>query len=97
MDVLTKELQSFLVQLGMSPDSVGHQKAHYTEHLLGLLVPEDEEAVNHYFGVFGHARMSLHEIASERGLTDEKMMETIDTCLRRLAVTPEWQVISSMK
>lgn len=93
MDGLTKDFQSFLVRLHYAPESVSHKTEHYLEHLFRLLEPDDEEAVLHYFGVLGHEQKALEELAGERQLTQEKMIERIDNCLRRLAVTPEWQVI----
>ena len=89
MDELTKELQSFLVRLHYQPEGVSHQM----EHLVCLLEPEDEEALLHYFGILGHEQLSLAEIAHENSLEPEAMMERIDNSLRRLAVTPEWQMM----
>lgn len=93
MDSLTKELHTFLVRMGLEPDSVPHQTEHYMEHLLQLLSKEEAAALTQYYGLFGEERLSLHEIAAANGLDDENMMEKIDLCIRRLAVTPEWQVI----
>ena len=66
---------------------------HYLEHLLYLLPPEEEEAVTHYYGLFGSERKSLQEIAKELGFSQEDAMERIDQCVRKLAVTPEWQMM----
>lgn len=93
MDELTKELQSFLVRLHYQPEGVSHQMEHYLEHLVCLLEPEDEEALLHYFGILGHEQLSLAEIAHKNSLGPEAMMERIDNSLRRLAVTPEWQMM----
>ena len=93
MDILAKELQSFLVLLGMQPDAVSPQTAHFIEHLLHLLEVDDEETVIHYYGLFGVARESLYDLANEHGLSPEQMLERIDTCIHRLSVTPEWQMI----
>lgn len=91
MDTLTKRLQSFLVEMGQRPDDVPHDIEHYMEHLLHLLDPEDEQDITDYYGLFGCGRLSLHEIAARRTITDEEMMERIDKNVRRIAVTPEWQ------
>ena len=48
MDEITKELQSFLVKLHYSPDSVSEKMEHYLEHLTHLLPPDDEESLLHY-------------------------------------------------
>ncbi len=93
MDALTRSLHTFLVRIGLNPMSISPQTEHYLEHLLYLLPPEDEEAVTHYYGLFGCERRSLQEIAKELGLSQEDTMERIDQCVRKLAVTPEWQMI----
>jgi DNA-directed RNA polymerase specialized sigma24 family protein len=93
MDALTRSLHSFLVRIGLNPMSISPQTEHYLEHLLYLLPPEDEEAVIHYYGLFGCERESLQDIAKELGLSQEDAMARIDQCIRKLAVTPEWQMI----
>ena len=93
MDALTRSLHSFLVRIGLNPMSISPQTEHYLEHLLYLLPPEDEEAVTHYYGLFGCECESLQDIAKELGLSQEDAMERIDQCIRKLAVTPEWQMI----
>ena len=92
-DNLSRELHSFLVRIGMAPDSISSKMEHYLEHLLYLLPPEEEEAVTHYYGLFGVQRKSLQEIAAELQLSQEDAMARIDQCVRKLAVTPEWQML----
>ena len=93
MDRLTRSLHSFLVRIGLNPESLSPQMEHYLEHLLYLLPPEEEEAVTHYYGLFGSERKSLQEIARESEMSQEDAMARIDQCVRKLAVTPEWQMI----
>ena len=93
MDRLTRSLHSFLVRIGLNPESLSPQMEHYLEHLLYLLPPEEEEAVTHYYGLFGSERKSLQEIARELEMSQEDAMARIDQCVRKLAVTPEWQMI----
>ena len=93
MDALTRSLHSFLVRVGLNPMSLSPQMEHYLEHLLYLLPPEEEEAVTHYYGLFGSERKSLQEIAAELELSQEDAMARIDQCVRKLAVTPEWQML----
>ena len=92
-DNLSRELHSFLVRIGMDPKSASPQMEHYLEHLLYLLPPEEEEAVTHYYGLFGTQRKSLQEIAAALQLSQEAAMARIDQCVRKLAVTPEWQML----
>ena len=93
MDELTKELQTFLVRMRYQPESVSPTITHNMEHLVRLLDADDEEAVLHYFGILGYEQLSLNEIAQERKLPPEDMMALIDRLLRRLAITPEWQMM----
>ena len=92
-DNLSRELHSFLVHIGLNPMSINPQMEHYLEHLLYLLPPEEEEAVTHYYGLFGSERKSLQEIAKELELSQEDALARIDQCIRKLAVTPEWQML----
>ena len=55
---------------------------------------DDEEALLHYYGLFGHERLALADIARERQESPEQTMAVIDRCIRKLAVTPEWQMIN---
>ena len=96
MDSLTRSLHSFLVRVGLNPTSLSPQMEHYLEHLLYLLPPEEEEAVTHYYGLFGAQRLSLQEIAKELESSQEAAMESIDQCVRKLAVTPEWQMLNQI-
>ena len=96
MDNLTRSLHTFLVRVGLNPTSLSPQMEHYLEHLLYLLPPEEEEAVTHYYGLFGAQRLSLQEIAKELELSQEDAMERIDQCVRKLAVTPEWQMMKQI-
>ena len=97
MDALTRSLHSFLVRIGLNPMSISPQTEHYLEHLLFLLPSEDEEAVTHYYGLFGCERESLQNIAKELGLSQEDAMARIDQRIRKLAVTPEWQMIRQIQ
>ena len=92
-DNLSRELHSFLVYIGLNPMSITPQMEHYLEHLLYLLPPEEEEAVTHYYGLFGSERKSLQEIAKELELSQEDALAHIDQCVRKLAITPEWQML----
>ena len=96
MDALTRQLHTFLVRAGLEPTAVSPQTEHYLEHLLYLLPPEEEEAVTHYYGLFGAERKSLQEIAKELELSQEDAMARIDQCVRKLAVTPEWQMMKQI-
>ncbi len=77
----------------MAYEGATHEQEHQMEHLTALLMPEDEEALLHYYGLFGHERLSLDEIACERKETPDQTLSEIEKSIRKLAVTPEWQMI----
>ena len=95
MDALSQSLHSYLV--GLAYDGASHEQEHQMEHLLALLFPEDEQAVVSYYGLFGAPRLSLDEIAKKRGESPEETLAAIDKCIRKLAVTPEWEQIMLQK
>lgn len=92
-DNICNTLHSFLVRMAYTPESVPHEAEHAVEHIMHLLQPEDEQAVTEYYGLFDTERVALDDIAARRGVTPEEMMETIDRCIRKLAITPEWEMI----
>ncbi|MBQ7421129.1 MAG: hypothetical protein IJV27_03170 [Prevotella sp.] len=96
MDELAKELQTFLVRLHYEPNCVSDKVLHYMEHLLHLLQIDDEKAVLHYYGIFYHEHLSLQEIAQKNHLSPENMLKRIDNSIRKLAVSPEWQMIKNL-
>ena len=91
MDSLSRELNTHLVTLAYQ--GATHEQEHLMEHLLSLLPPDDEETLLHYYGLFGHARRSLDELAVLRHEQPDATLAAIGRMLRRIAVTPEWQMI----
>jgi len=93
MDPLSRELQTFLVRMGY--EGIDHATEHAMEHLVALLEPAEEEALVHYYGLFGEERRALADIAKERNEEPEATMAAIDQSIRKIAVTPEWQMIKT--
>ncbi len=91
MDPITKALHSHLVK--MAYEGATHEQEHQMQHLMALLEPEDEETVLHYYGLLGHERLALDEIAAMRGESPEETMAAIDRLVRKIAITPEWQSV----
>ena len=96
MDHLTRQLHTFLVRVGLNPTAVNPHLEHYLEHLLYLLPPEEEEAVTHYYGLFGSPRLSLKEIAADLESSQEDVVERMEQCVSKLAVTSEWQMMKQI-
>ena len=91
MDNISKELHAFLVKMGY--EGVEHEYEHKMEHLVALLDVSDEEDLTHYYGLFGEPRQSLDELARLRHKSPEQTLADIEKSIRKLAVTPEWQMM----
>jgi len=77
----------------MAYQGATHEQEHQMEHLLALLDPDDEELILHYYGLFDHERRSLDALADERHEQPDVTLGAVARLLRRIAVTPEWQMI----
>ena len=97
MDSFSEELQNFLILLGQHPEEVSEKKAHYMVHLLQLLPAPEEAAIKQYYGLYGQQVRSLCDLAAMFHTSQQAMQTIIEQDLRRIAVTPEWQMIKGMK
>ena len=91
MDPISHSLHAHLV--AMAYQGATHEQEHQMEHLLALLDPDDEELILHYYGLFGHERRSLDALAAGRHEQPDATLAAVSRLLRRIAVTPEWQMI----
>lgn len=69
---------------------------HYTHHLLHLLPHESEDMLTQYYGLFGNEVKTPDEIAYRNNMPVDALMQAISISLRRLAVTPEWQMMKQL-
>ena len=92
MDNISKELHIFLINLGDNPKLVSHQ----VEHLLHLVPTLHEQRLISFYGLFGNTRLTLRQLAEALNETDVQTAEEIACDLRRLAITPEWQMLKNL-
>lgn len=93
MDSISEELDRALTKLAKQPESVSHKLKHYIEHLLQLLQRQDEQMLKAYYGIGKTSVQSIESLATQRGESPETVQKTIEQCLRKIAITPEWQMI----
>lgn len=96
MDTLSEELQNFLIRLGKEPNCVSEKVEHYIKHLIRLLPVNDEKAMKDYYGLFGCPVKPLCDVAHERKVSEDIMLKIMENNLRKIAVTPEWQMIKQI-
>lgn len=96
MDKGSQELQNFLIALGQNPGGVSDKITRYMQSILHLLSVPEESALILYYGLFGNNVRPLDYIASSMKVSEEEAQRVIETALRRLSVTPEWQMLKGM-
>lgn len=96
MDALSEELQDFLIRLGKEPQCVSEKVEHYIKHIMHLVYADDEDMLQQYYGLFGNDVMPLEDIARERHVSNETMLKIIEANLRKMAVSPEWQMVKQL-
>ena len=93
MDTLSQELQDFLIRLGKEPGCVSEKVEHYIKHIMHLVYADDEDMLKQYYGLFGNDVKPLEDIAKERRVSSGTMLKIIEANLRKMAVSPEWQMV----
>lgn len=96
MDALSQELNDFLIRLGKEPDCVSEKVEHYIKHIMRLVYADDEDMLRQYYGLFGNDVKPLEDIAEEHHVSNEAMLKIIESDLRKIAVSPEWQMIKQL-
>ena len=96
MDALSQELQDFLIRLGQNPGCVSEKVEHYVKHIMHLVYADDEDMLQQYYGLFGNDVKPLEDIARERKVSTDTMLRIIEADLRKIAVSPEWQMVKQL-
>ena len=96
MDTLSQELQDFLIRLGKEPWCVSEKVEHYIKHIMHLVYADDEDMLQQYYGLFGNDVKPLEDIARERRVSSGTMLKIIEANLRKMAVSPEWQMVKQL-
>ena len=96
MDALSQELHDFLIRLGQNPGCVSEKVRHYVKHIMHLVYADDEDMLQQYYGLFGNDVKPLEDIARERKVSTDTMLRIIEADLRKMAVSPEWQMVKQL-
>jgi len=96
MDTLTQQLSDFLQQIHLHPNSVSEKIKHYMNHLLYLLPDKELQLIYSFYGLFDSPQKSLSELVKSEKLSPEALHDRIALNLRKLAITPEWEMIKTI-
>ena len=93
MDKYSQQLDSFLQLLEQGSFLITDRDKANIQVVLAMLGPVDEEIFESYYGIFNVPRQSLETIADRYHLRPVALQQAIEKDLRRLAITPEWQMM----
>ena len=96
MDDLSKELQDFLISMGKDEKRFGERLTGYTRQIINMLYSTDAQILEEYYGLFGQEPHWLDDLAHRYKVSPEIMQQGIEACLRKIAVSPEWQQIKPL-
>ncbi|MDY3852204.1 MAG: histidinol dehydrogenase [Prevotella sp.] len=96
MDGLSVELHAFLIRLGKESNCISEQVEHYIEHMLHLLPLDQEKTLQTFYGICQQQQLTLKQMAAEKNMSEEALAQEIAHALRKLAVTPEWQMVKQV-
>jgi hypothetical protein len=96
MDTLSQDLSNFLMRMHLQPSSVNERIEHFMKHLIYLLPDQDVRLVSAFYGINDCQLTSADVLAEKNGCTVLELQQRIEHDIRRLAVTPEWQMIKQL-
>lgn len=93
MDAYAKQVFNYLQLMQHSALLVSERDKANIDILLTMLGETDKHIICAYFGLFGQKRQSLEAIALEYKVEPAAIMEILSKDLRKVAITPEWQMM----
>lgn len=94
MDKLSACLNNFLRLAHSSALLVSDGDKANIDVLLTMLGQVDKEILEAYYGLLGTPVMSPSLIAEKYGVTEAAIEEIVAKDIRRLSITPEWQMVA---
>lgn len=93
MEKIAQPLDNFLKLSHQSVLLVSQADKANLNVLLTMLGPIDKDIIDAYYGLFGTTKMSADQLATKYKITPEAIHDIVAKDLRRLSITPEWQMM----
>ncbi len=93
MDAYAKQVHNYLKLMKESVLLVSEQNKANMDILITMLGALDKEIICDCYGLFGTPQKLLADIAEEHQVKPEVITEIIAKDLRKIAITPEWQMM----
>ncbi len=94
MTSISQPLEDFLTLISKRSMLVSESDKANVDVLLTMLGEVDKDIILSRFGIFGMQVKPLQAIAEKYGLSIEQMADIIRKDLRRISITPEWQMMT---
>ncbi|WP_276911597.1 RNA polymerase subunit sigma [Hallella colorans] len=93
MDTYAKQVSDYLSLMTDTTLLVSeHDKANM-DILITMLGEVDKDIICAYFGIFGKPKQTPDDIAAKYKITPQDILTIIEKDLRKIAITPEWQMM----
>lgn len=93
MDAYAKQVHNYLKLMKESVLLVSEQSKANMDILITMLGALDKEIICDCYGLFGTPQKPLADIAEKHQVKPEVITEIIAKDLRKIAITPEWQMM----
>lgn len=93
MDAYAQQVHRYLQLMKTSALLVGEVDRANIDILLTMLGELDKDIICDYYGLFGHKLQPLDALAAKHRVQPQAITEIVARDLRKIAVTPEWQVM----
>lgn len=93
MDSYAKQVHDYLMIMKESALLVSDLDRANMDILITMLGEVDRNIINTHYGLFGTPQQPLEAIASKHSVSPEVILDIIEKDLRKIAITPEWQVM----
>ncbi|MBM6992013.1 MAG: RNA polymerase subunit sigma [Prevotella sp.] len=93
MNSLSHQIHAYLELMRDSTLLVSDRDKANMEILITMLGPVDKDIISTRYGLFGAEMKPLDAIARQHRVTPQTIEEILEKDFRKLAITPEWQMM----
>lgn len=93
MDKISQPLHNYLKLAHQSALLVSQADKANLNVLLTMLGTLDKDIIDAYYGLFATPQVPITQLAAKYKATAETIQEIVDRDVRKLSITPEWQMM----
>lgn len=93
MDKISQPLHNYLKLAHQSALLVSQADKANLNVLLTMLGTLDKDIIDAYYGLFATPQVPITQLVAKYKVTAETIQEIVDRDVRKLSITPEWQMM----